>query len=352
MSKLRIVEDYLEAITDVVVGGEAQQFWPFSPGQVDSYFIDIFARDIFEKSRQNPEEFKKALSLLPPNLLRWFLLPFVILGLKLTKKYDGYRVTSQEMISFIETVREVLLKMVSSEPFCLDGQNIILTDERIKKINQNLNWFGVSERKVVNLLSLNLESYVWSIDFDLFAYAVIWHGPYSLPRDKVIFAKSFFDLNNPVWRLKQPYFKIDIFYLFNNPIDIRIDFAGHTVYKQKIWDQLVNVAVVVDGKNIKSSNELKIISQEFSNHRDKRVKIINSLSPEKIIRKAIEVYYYMFRNFFNYYKESWTPPKEVEQRLKKVGLKYWQEFALKENYEEPGEDFFKRLYDPRNDFTD
>src|SRR3989344_1918005 len=344
-----IVENYLEAVSQAIGRGGSTKFWPFAPGQTDSYFIDLFAINLFEKFKKSPDRFKEGLFLLPPKVLRWFLLPFVILGLKLARNYEGYKVTEEEMVDFIKCVHEVLKERVQSDPFWMDGKNIILNKRQVESLVRRQHWFQGSRKQVADL-GVNLEFYVWSINFDLFAYGVGWTGPYRT-FGKTLLNKKFIDLNMPVWNINPPFRNIDIYYLFEGEIDTAIDFMSHISY-EGIWEKLADFAVEVDGKNIESLEELGELSKYFSEERKKQVKRVLNLAPEEQIRKSAEIYYYMFHQLFEYFKEDPRPPKAFEERLKKEGLKSWEAFKPKSKAKKLDINFFRRLYDPRNSFTD
>lgn len=351
MNSDRVVEDYLDAVVLAIEGGGATKFWPFAPGQTDSYFIDLLSTNLFEKFKKDPGKFKEALFLPPPNVLRWFLLPFVVLGLKLARNYEGYRVTSEETINFIKVVWEVLGEKVRSDPFCLDGKNMVLSQQEVESVKTQQHWFEGINRRPVAMLGVDLESFVWSINFDLYAYGVYWGGPYLLP-GKTLITKNFIDLDIPVWNISRPYRNIEIYYIFNGKVKTAIDFMSHMVYEDDIWDKLMDFAIVVDGKMVQSVAEIEKLSEYFSQERDMQMKLINNLSPKQLIQKSAEIYHYMFHDLFTYFGEDWQPPKVFKQRLDKEGLKHWNQFKPGLQVKQPDSQFFRKLYDPRNSFTD
>jgi len=63
-----------------------------------------------------------------------------------------------------------------------------------------------------------------------------------------------------------------------------------------------------------------------------------------------------FANHFIYkrpiYGENWIPDREVIKRIEKNGLKYWHEYGLAREQEEEEPVYYRKLYDPRNDFVE
>jgi len=347
-----IVEDYLKALIASLQRSGHTEFWPFGPGQVDSYFEDILSVTLFEKFKEDPEKFKEALNLLPANYLRWYFLPFVILGLKLARNYDNFQITNQEMVNLVATVWEVLKGQVSSDPFCLDGKSLVLTADEVKSKLAEKSWLDNSFKKQINILSVDLEAYIWSIDFDIFAYGVFWHGPY-FSEGKTLVIKQFSDLDSSVWDINEKYTNIEILFVFNKEIDITIDFMGHALFSSEIWEYFEKAQVLVDGKPLESISQVAEISEYFASKSSQQVDKIKKMTPEELIIKGGEVYYYMLRKFFEFYKEDWRPPETFYFRVKKWGLQYWDQFKQDVSVvKKPENAFFSRLYDPRNSFTD
>ncbi|MCL5784731.1 MAG: hypothetical protein M1142_05260 [Patescibacteria group bacterium] len=346
-----VIENYLRAIEKLIERGGEKKFWPFAPGQVDSYFIDVFSVNLFEKFKRNREKFKDAFATLNTTVIRWFGLPYVILGLKLANNYEGYCASQEEMTDYIRAVDEVLSKKVYSDPFCLDGQNKTMLDQEAKDKFEKIHRFDARDKKAINIFSSILQSYLWSIEFDAFTYGASWHGPYTVDSKKMI-CKTYSDLNAQIWKIQNLPDRVDIFYLFEGDIDWRVGLMELAVFQPDLWDRLDSIGILVDNKTVDNLDNVQKLSEQFSQVRDQQVSLIDGLPPEEIIKKGIEIYYFMFRNFFEFYQESSKPPEVCYQRIKDDGLKYWNAFK-QESVKElmPGKDFFKRLYDPSNNFT-
>lgn len=352
-NKANIVEEYLQAIETSVGNSGSVHFWPLSPGQIDSYFIDIFAETFLEKLRQDTQRFKKAIFHLPANVLRWFFCPQIILGLKLARKFENYQVTENEMVDFLFVVYDVLQAKVESHPFCLDGENRIFKKKELSIFLKHIKWIENSNenKKLINYLSLDLESFVWSVDFDLFAYGVTWHGPYLLSANKTLLIKKFIDLNSEVWRNDIRFSNIDLLFLFSGPLRVKIDFMTHIFYSEPIWESLAKYAVFVDGIPKNNLEDIEKMSEYFSKQRQKQVGLVNALTPRELIFRGVEINYYMFRQFFEFYNEDWHPPRIVAERIEKWGLKYWKMFTRKKDEKPASLKYLRKLFDPRNDFT-
>lgn len=346
-----VVENYLQAVEKLIELGGEKKFWPFAPGQVDSYFIDLFSVDLFEKFKSNQEKFKDAFNALETTTIRWFGLPYVILGLKLANNYDGYHATSGEMADYIKAVEEVLRKKVYSDPFCLDGQNRKIGDQEAEDKWTKIYRFEAADKKLINIFSSILQSYLWSIEFDAFTYGASWHGPYIVNSQKMI-CKSYCDLNSPLWGVSTLPDRVDFCYLFEENIDWTVDLMELAIFQPDLWDHLGSIGISVDNKTVNNLETIQRLSEQFSKIRDQQVNLIDQLLPQEIIKKGMEVYYFMFRNFFAAYYENAIPPQVCYQRIKEEGLKHWSDFKQKSAKElMGGKDFFRKLYDPRNSFT-
>lgn len=72
------------------------------------------------------------------------------------------------------------------------------------------------------------------------------------------------------------------------------------------------------------------------------VVVINELSPEQLIWQGAVRYWYLFKNFFQWYHESYTPPLAIKKRVKKWGLRYWRDYyPSKKKFDR---NYFKTLY--------
>lgn len=348
----QVVEDYLNAILKSLQNCGESKYWPVAPGQVDAYFEDLLSVEFFDKFKEDSDKFKTALSTIPPHILRWFFLPFTVLGLKVAREFNHFNITGQEIISLIEATHEVLKSQVSSDPFSLDNQNLICKPEELKEKISKLYWLNKSVKKSVNFLSIDLESFVWSIDFDIYAYGVYWHGPYRISDGDTVLIKSFTDLNSPIWGQKVPYKNISIYYYFKSRVDAKIDFMNHIIYRSDIWNDLDKIAVKVDSRSLTNEEEIGKIDDYFVTQRKIQLDIINQMKPENFIQKGADIYYYMFKPFFDYYRQDWRPTKEFHNCLKRWGNKFWDEYESNNPSEKKLPDsFFMKMYDPRNDFV-
>ncbi|MDP3955017.1 MAG: hypothetical protein Q8Q15_01485 [bacterium] len=347
-----IIEDFLK-----VIGRDFSELggsWPATAAQLKGYFHDLFYVSLYGKYQQDPGLFKKAISSLPITVLRIFLLRDSILAFKIARKYHDFRITNEEIIGFFLCVVKVLEDKTHSDPFSLKNESLILDDNQVNEVMSG-EWFderNIDERKEINSFSVTLQSYAWSVQYDVFAYGVYWHGPYLYSGNTFLLIKDLFDLNLPFWE-KVGYSKARVCYLFSKRADITIDIVGNLNYKSNIWENLSKSKVLLDDREIHSIKEIQKLDQYFSNARKRQVEVVEKLKPLEIIKKGIAIYHYMFREFFKFYGEDWKPSAKIEERIDKLGFYYWDKFKesgqkMKRNQLKQ---FLTKLYDPRDDFT-
>lgn len=328
--------------------------WPVIAPQVKSYFHDIFYTGLYEKYQQDVFKFKRAISLLPITVLRIFLLRDSSLALKIARKYHGLKINDDEIINFFLTVVEVLERKTCGDPFSLNKELLILGNKQVKKGLAG-EWFipkNDNERKEINSFSITLQSFVWSVQYDVFAYGVYWHGPYRLQDETLLLIKELFDFNLPFWE-KVDYSKARIYYLFSQKGDMEVDVIGNLIYKTSIWENFLKAKIFLDDKEINSIMEIQRLDEYFSEARKKQVRVVEKLTPQEIIKKGIEIYHFMFRDFFSFYGKDWKPSPQINKRVKELGLYYWDKFNVSDDKmdREQTRRFLRKLYDPRNDFT-
>ena len=205
-------------------------------------------------------------------------------------------------------------------------------------------------KKEIGNLIVSLDSLIWSLYFDPYRSAGSEiHGPY-LVGNYYILIRDYFDLNpQEIWPIKNKYSSIKMYLKYPKDTGIKINFIDQVNSAKPLGKELVSFSILVDGKKITSLEDINSLCSYFSILTEHQSKKVNQLTPQEIIKKGAQIYYYSNRNFFNYYKEDWRPSKEVFDRIDDWGLKFWNQYK---NSEKVSVNFFMKLFDPRNDFIE
>lgn len=351
--KNEIIDNFLLANKNCILTIDTRTVWPANVSQIEAYFSDIYSKIFFEKFKNNPKEFEKALNTLRMFTIHNMLHHSKVAGLKVLKKFENYPITQKEMVDFIVFMLNVAKKKSKGKLFCLNEDYKILDNKEINKINENLIWTKSSDlttKKEIGNLIVSLDSLIWSLYFDPYRSAGSEiHGPY-LVDNYYILIRDYFDLNpKEIWPIKNKYLSVKMYLKYPKDIGIKINFIDQVNSSKPLGKELISFSVLVDGKNVVSSSEINFLFKYFSILTESQSQKVNKLIPLEIIKKGAEIYYYSNRDFFKYYKEDWRPSREVYDRIDSWGLKFWNQYK---NSEKVSINFFMKLFDPRNDFIE
>lgn len=346
MNKDRRIDRLLDAIEQAFAGIDSGSVWPCRVPQIEAYYSDIIAVELFEKFLKDQGRFKKALAQVKVDTLRTSLYSCTIIGLKVARKYEGYKLNNDDFIDFIISFCDVIKDNVWNDEFCADGRNLILGPKEIAKILKEKNWQEAEEEGIqreMAALNIGTESLTWALYFDAYRCGGMYlHGPYETPRGNLII-RDFYDLNPPFWKTNNRFPVLQTLLIYEKDIEAKIDFMDHILYKEPVVKKLRQF-VVIANKPLKTKPEIEDLDEYYSELRQKQVKKVESLPPIEIVKKGAEIYYYLFKDF---YGEDWLPPKKFYNRVDRLGLKYWRRFNT---IKKRPASYFRKLYDPRNDF--
>jgi len=348
-----LLKKFLLAIKDCFSTMEESTFWPANAAQIEAYFSDIIALNLFKRFKENPKEFKRALSTLRAFTLYASLYHTEIVGLKTAKLYSGYPKTQRDILDFVFSFFDVIESKVKGEVFCLDGTHRILTQKEIKKIEREKKWIKANnaiKREIANLI-VSLENLTWALYFDPFPCAGREiHGPYFLGEGKVMLIRDYFNLNpKEIWKIKNKYPSVKMYLIYPKEVNIKLNYANQVKSSQSLKDALISFSIEVNQKQITNLSQISRLFKYFCLLGGKQAEKVNKLSSLEILRKGAEIYYYRYKNFFEYYGEDWHPPAEVYERINKLKLKWWNIFKSDVRKKKPPQ-FYVKLFDPRNNF--
>lgn len=345
------IERLLAAVETTHSGMDPNEFWPATSAQIEAYFDDILAVSIFKKFKKDKGKFKKALARVEPEILKTLLCSGGgIIGLKVARRFENYPLSTEEFKDFVVCILDSIAERRKDDEFCLAGTNLALSQEEVGELARKTTWKkaeGSGIKKAIAGLNVTAESLTWAIFYDIYRNAgMLIHGPYETSKG-ILLCRDFFDLNPPIWKLKNKYPKLKIYLIYEDGVEISIDFVNHQTYKAPIVNRLKFYSVTAD-KTFATLREVEKLDDYYSGLRKKQVETVESLKPLDVVKKGTEIHYYMLKDFFTFYGEGWEPPRKVYERIEKFGLKYWKRYGKPRVY---GEFWAKKLYDPRNDFV-
>ncbi len=354
-SKNGTINKFLSAIKSTYSDMDiSRTSWPATAPQLEAYFSDIIATTIFKKYKENSKKCEEALNTLSVFTLYASLYHTEIIGLKVSKIFNNYPKDQKDIIDFVLFIFNVIKKRIQGELFCLDKTHKILTEKEVKILEKKLKWTEIKKKEIkkeISILIVSLESLIWSLYFDSFTCAGCERqGPYFANNNEVILIRNYFNLNpKEIWPIKNKYQSVKMHLKYSQGINIQLDYANHIKSSNSLQDKLISFSIIADKKQIATLSEICSLSKYFSHLAKEQAERINRLSPLRIIKKGAEIYYYRYKNFFDYYKEDWRPPQQVYDRINGLRLKWWNYYKSDKDKKKSPE-YYVKLFDPRNNF--
>lgn len=349
MDKDKRIDRLLDSIEQAFSGIDSTTVWPCCVPQIEAYYGDIIAVDLFERFLKDRNKFKKALSRVKVDTLRTSLYSCSILGLKVARKYEGYKLSDEDFVDFVLTFCDAIKDQVLSDEFCADGKNFTLKAKEVRQILKKKDWQkaeGEELQREIAAFNVGTESLAWTLYFDAYRSGGMYlHGPYEVPNGLLII-RDFYDLNPPFWKINNEFPTLQTLLIYERDIRVKIDFMDHIFYEKPVVRKLRQFAIIAN-KSLKTEQEIENLENYYSHLCQRQVRAVESLKPIEIIKKGAEIYYYLFKDFFELYGENWHSPKRFYERVDEVGLKYWQRYST---IKAQPASYFRKLYDPRNDF--
>ncbi len=362
LNKKNKIDQYLDSLSSVFDKNSiSREFWPLKPAQMTACFDDSLAVDIYKridllKKQKVPLE-KVAKMFDSPSMLRNFLENFASIGLKVAHNVGWFKISFKEREVFFNYLFRVLKKMSKNDIFIRDGKQIILSTTELKNISPK-KFIKTDDKnsKIIKIFNLSLFGLVWAMYFDTFYYTGFsTHGPYRVSKkfgikNGVLVISDYFNLRPVgIWSItkKVPFEKVRIYSVYENA-DWSINFFERTNASVDLSNRLVFFEVEIDGKIIKDLEKIEKLTQQIFEINQKQTDAVNSLSNLEKIKKASEISYYGLRGVFDHFNESWNPPKEIDEVIRKNG----EDFIKKFDYDltDYSSSKIRKLFDPRNNW--
>lgn len=347
------IEKFLQAVQTAFSGMGEVALWPANAPQIEASFSSILAVSIFEKFKEDRKRFGKALDRVEAEILRALLHSGGgIIGLKVAKRHEGYKISPEEFKDFIVCILNSIAKGRKEDPFCLEGKNLVLSTEEAESLSKGPDWGEAKDPKLKRAIAgLNVaaESLTWALFYNIYRNAgMLIHGPYQMPKG-ILLCREFPDLNPPIWNLQNRCPKFKVHLIYEKGVEIKIDFLNHQIYEVPVVDSLRFYSIATD-KPLKTLKEIGELGNYYSRLRQEQAERVEGLKLLEIIKKGAETHYYMLKDFFEFYGEGWWPPKEVYERIDRMGLKYWKRYRRPRHPHQEKGLWARKVFDPRNNF--
>lgn len=355
------IENFLTAINEAFSGMDTRTSWPLNGGQITAYFNVDEALDIYYRLNKLKKEIslEKIAGLMPaPDIIRIFLQNSAIFGLKVADKLAIKKINIRDRVNFTLFLFDILKQKVKNDIFCLDGKNLLLDDNQVKKTLSETKWnapLSNQEKKDIAFLTITANNLCYTLFYDIYMTGGFYiHGPYDASKqfgeNTILVIRNYHDLNPvKIWPdLKMPYQKIKIYAIYNN-LDFELNFANQPISTTSVGDKLIAYKIYLDNKEI-TLNQINQLTELFSRIASKQTKETNSLSDLDKVRKGSEIAFYLFKKIREYMGDKWYPSEakeQIEETIKKFGDKFIKEFKYQEK---PSLEHWKKSYDPRNNY--
>lgn len=351
----KLLEIYCEGIYDMDPK-TALPFWDYDFGPL---FGDLWIKRMIKaikiiKTQFSPKEVAK--------LFNGIAVPRkeLIYSLVDLKVGDINKEDRKEFVNFWwDIIRE---KCANEDYLCENKTNLIHSKEEIKELMKKLNWNEHKDKKIgkeMGKISMSLNSLSYGLYSDIFAHNCFENfGPYKISGNEIFVVKTWTNLQPvEIWpETKDFKFKDIKIYCIYKDMDYTVDIYNHQWYSANTVDNLVKVALVIDGKEILVANDedniekLREITKYLAEFAVEQFHKYKKEGFEK--NKALWVMQrsYQFKEFFRLAGLEWNGP-EMQEMLTRVKDKpvlnnpYWDFSYPKERLFR----FWKKCFDPRLD---
>lgn len=251
----------------------------------------------------------------------------------------------------LDFLLDILRCLIKKDVFAYES-NIAHTQREIATILDIVPWTvgNPIEARELGKLYNSLASLVFALYRDFFPQdSNEIYGPYDVSAkfgNGAMLVIKHFSKIRPVelWPQmgEEKYSEVKIFQVYKNVI-FKCELIGmHSIYDGDLINNLVAYAVMVDGKFVNNTSEIKRLRDYFAEIAIEQSAIYRGLSREELKRKFLEWYCYQFVNFFKLANMDWIPTqqmleavkgKEVADRFELVNTPTYEEYATSLDFE-------------------
>jgi len=348
------IENFLDALEKAHSGMDITTCWPVHPAQIEASFSDLVAMRVFNKWKENKEKFLEGISRVPVDSIRAYLCSAGLIGLKVARVLEHKDINIRETENFILDILGNIQERVFNDALCRDGRNLLYPLEKVENWLANGIVSNLSEegKKAVAGLNIASESLSWSMFYDMYrSGGFVISGPYETSKGKVLIRENI-DLTPPFWPFRCKYSWLREILVYDENVEVTGDFANHFIYNRPIVLKLKGFKIETNREKLNTMESITELIDYFEELRRKHTEYVESLKPLDVIKNGAKIYSYLYKDLWQSYGENWIPDREVIKRIEKNGLKYWHEYGLAREQEEEEPVYYRKLYDPRNDFVE
>jgi len=346
------MNEFLQSISLALGKTDGRTFWPGSGGQLTASYIAIDTLDIFTKLSKLKSKKSSEFLFKTPTKIRYLLFGNYLVGLKVLIR-DG-KIEREVAQDSVKQLFSYLNGMVDSDPFCLNGTNLVRGEKNLQKTLEEVVFRKADSKakKDISRLVVSLDSMIWALYYDVFIDAGMeYEGPYRLEDGSVLLIKDYFDLKPlGIWSTTKefPFKEVKLFLKYKS-IDLKIDCLLHETSSQSLSPNLLEYSVQVsNGKSKKTVGyeEIDKLIYEAMEVVSTQTALVDKLKTIEKIYKGAEICYYQLKEFREAMGSAWKPPKEVFEQIDKRGLEVWEKFDWK-NRQKSGPVDWSKVYDLR-----
>ncbi len=245
------------------------------------------------------------------------------------------------------------------DPFCTTKRNILLSNEEVNNLISTNRFLFVRDHvnlpQLVGRLNAALFLLCETMYFLHHSIGHEFHGPYYLNNGKIILIREYYDLKNTeCWDFtkKLSFNELTTIEIYKG-VDIRIDFFNRMRSSQSLPHALVGVCVKqgnINAPTLNSPEDIKSILNELLEVLKLGQESLKSLDKKGMIRKYVEVHYFIRKPLTEKLGIDWYPPGEVYEFLERVAPPKEIAEMFKKMSQMPRErqlGTIKQVFDPR-----
>lgn len=350
------VIEFKQAIKETFSDMNPKTYWPLNGGQINAYFDIELALNIYFKiiELKKTKTIKEIAELMPSaDIIRIGMEDYLILGLKLANKLNIYKISKDLILDYFHLLCDILRVKVKSNIFCLDGKNILFSDDEINGILEKTNFdipLDNKEKTKIAYLSVTTNNLCYSQFYDIMQTGGFYmHGPYDVSNkfgdDTILLIRDYHNINlKEIWpEFNLSYKKLRILCVYKD-LDLKLSFSNHPNSSTSVGDKLIAYKIYLDDNEL-PKEKIDDLTKELVFETQKQVNRVNAISDLDKVRKGAEIGFIQYKKLFEYFREE-PKPKYVEQLIAEDGDKFITKYKL--DVQMPVE-YYVNVFDPSSD---